>query len=119
MCSSGPFTKEHHTGHSRDYPGILCMRRGPFSQTLSGFPQNVSTRSEVTRWFGVSIFYTLYMADILISGIDNNFGVGIIPFRDAWFCDNTSHVTPGYLSLEFLDLCLMLLVEMMIVSHTC
>ena len=86
-----------------------------FANIQFGFPQNVSTRSEVTRWFGVSILYTLYMADILTSGTDNDFGLGIIPFRDAWFCDKTLRVTPGYSSLKFLDLFLMLLMEILII----
>ena len=94
---------------------ILYAQVTVLANTQFGFPQNVSTRSEVTRWFGVSMLYSLYMADILTSGTDNDLGFGIIPFRDAWFCDNTLRVTPGYSSLKFLDLCLMLLMEMLII----
>src|SRR5215471_4871434 len=49
---------------------------------------NVSTRREVSRWYGVSILYTLYMADMVTSGTDNDWGFGISPLLDeVWFCD--------------------------------
>lgn len=36
--------------------------------------QTVSTRTEVTRWFGVALLYALNGANVLTSGTDNDWG---------------------------------------------
>src|SRR5437762_12482599 len=59
------------------------------------YDQNVSTRNEVSRWFGTSILFSLYVADMVTSGTDNDWGYGINHSADeVWFCDSTLRFSP-------------------------
>lgn len=40
----------------------------------TGGSENVTGRAELPRWFGVGILYSLYGAQMLTSGTDNNWG---------------------------------------------
>lgn len=74
-----------------------------------GSPQNVSTRTEVTRWFGVAMLYALNEANVLTSA-DNDWGFGINPLPDSfYFCDKTLRMSPNYVSVYFGALLLLLL----------
>lgn len=73
-------------------------------------PQNISTRTEVTRWFGVAMLYLLNGANVLTSGTDNDWGFGITPFSDAfYFCDKTLRMSTHYVSVYLGALFLLLL----------
>ena len=71
-----------------------------------GTPENVTTRAEVTRWFGFSILFRLYSAKTFTSGSDNDWGSGIIPlptFDEGavhWVCYSTLRTSSQYTSLN-------------------
>jgi hypothetical protein len=74
-----------------------------------GVAENITTRREFTRWFGVVLLDILYAANTLTSGIDNNVGLGINPYDDGiWFCDNTLRYVSTYVSIKVLDLLVIL-----------
>ena len=55
-------------------------------------PENVTTRREVVRWFGLVLLDIHYIADLLTSGTENDIGWGIRELDyTAWVCDNTDH----------------------------
>ena len=74
-----------------EYPGIQ-------------YGQNVSSRNEITRWFGVSILVLLYFPQVVTSGIDNDWGFGINPLNESWICDSTLRISPTYISVKFLPM---------------
>ena len=81
-----------------------------FSGIQYGLSENLTTRREVTRWFGVILLDILYMANTLTSGTDNNMGLGINRYEDStWFCDNTLRYVSTYVSIKVLDLLVILL----------
>ena len=70
------------------------------------FGDNITTRAEVTRWFGVSMLYRLYSAQIFTSGQDNNWGFGVSPIPSLeggvhWVCSQTLRMSSAYTSLNF------------------
>ena len=71
-----------------EYPGIQ-------------YAQNVSSRNEITRWFGVSILVLLYFPQVVTSGIDNDWGFGINPLNESWICDSTLRISPTHVSVKF------------------
>ena len=70
---------------------------------------NVSTRTEVTRWFGTAMLNALNTAQVYTSDTDNDWGLGIEKFSDQiWFCDKTLRIDPLYVSLYMRSLLLIL-----------
>ena len=92
------------------YPSALALVYGNLAEiinarkTLNGYvqsagPQYVSTRTEVTRWFGVAILKLLNTANVL-TGTDNDWGFGISLSEDSsYFCDKTLRISPSYVSV--------------------
>jgi hypothetical protein len=73
-------------------------------------PQNVNTKIEVTRWFGVTVLNILNSAYILTSGTDNNWDFGIRAFPDnVWVCDSTLRFSSEYTSVKLFNLVTILL----------
>lgn len=64
------------------------------------YDQNVSSRNEITRWFGVSLLFFLYMPQMWTSGTDNDWGFGIVPLNQSWICDSTLWTYPTYVSAK-------------------
>ena len=86
---------------------LLNAQKTLYDSTQYGHPQNVSTRVEVTHWFGTAVQYTLDMAGIYTSGIDNDWGLGITKLSDqCWFCDKTLRTDPRFVSVYIRDLLL-------------
>jgi len=84
--------------------------RAASSVDVGGFQvgqvQNITTRAEVTRWFGVSMLYRLYSAQIFTSGVENDWGFGVSPIpslesNQHWVCSKTLRIAPTYASLNF------------------
>jgi hypothetical protein len=89
--------------------------------TLMGFQvglsQNVTTRIEVTRWFGVAMLYVLNTAYMFTSGTANNWRFGIQRFADAaWVCDSTVRYNSGYTSVKLFNLLIITLLVVMITT---
>ena len=92
------------------YPSALALVYGNLAEiinarkTLNGYvqsagPQYVSTRTEVTRRFGVAILKLLNTANVL-TGTDNDWGFGISLSEDSsYFCDKTLRISPSYVSV--------------------
>ena len=77
-----------------------------------GNPQNISTRTEVTCWFGITVLYSLNMAKMFTSGTDNDWGFGIEQWPDQfWFCDKTLRIDPLYVSVYIVPLLIILFVS--------
>ena len=75
----------------------------------NGNPPNISTRGEVTRWFGITVLYTLNMAKLFTSGTDNDWGFGIEKFPDQfWICGKTLRIDPLYVSVYVAPLLIIL-----------
>ena len=86
---------------------FLNAQKTLLDSTQYGHSQNVSTRVEVTRWFGTAVQYTLSMAGIYTSGTDNDWELGISKLPDQyWFCDKTLRVDPRFVSVYVRDLLL-------------
>ena len=86
---------------------LLNAQKTLYDSTQYGHPQNVSTRVEVTHWFGTAVQYTLDMAGIYTSGTDNDWGLGITKLSDqCWFCDKTLRTDPRFVSVYIRDLLL-------------
>lgn len=81
-----------------------------------GLPQNITTRIEVTRWFGVVMLYILNSAYMFTSGTDNNWSFGIRRFPDAdWVCDSTLRYDSRYTSVKVSNL---LIISLLVVVIT-
>ena len=79
---------------------ILNARKTLDHNIQYGDPRNLTTHTEVTRWFGIAMLTALNMAQFYTSGTDNNWGYGIVDFNNsAWFCDKTLRINPRYVSL--------------------
>jgi hypothetical protein len=88
---------------------ILNAQQTAASSVQYGNPQNISTRTEVTRWFGIAMLSALNMAEMYTSGTDSDWGLGIIKFPDQyWFCDKTLRTDPLYVSVYVHTLLLIL-----------
>lgn len=84
--------------------------------TQFGSLQNVSTRSEVTRWFGTVILNLLYTAQVFTSGSDNDWGFGIQQYSpDIWLCNQTLRLTSDFISVNLTGAFLLVLVETVII----
>ena len=71
-----------------------------------GDVHNITTRAEATRWFGVSMLYRLYSAQIFTSGVENDWGFGVSPIPSLegtqhWVCSKTLRIASTYASLNF------------------
>jgi hypothetical protein len=79
-----------------------------------GNPANLTTRAEVTRWFGTVILYILYSAQMYTSGTDNDWGYGVQPFPPSpnepqhWVCSSTLRTSSKYTSINLNALIVML-----------
>ena len=71
-----------------------------------GNPANLTTRAEVTRWFGTVILNILYSAQTYTSGTDNDWGYGVEPFPPSpnapqhWVCSSTLRASSKYASFN-------------------
>lgn len=94
----------------------LRAQRTVKSSVQFGQPENVTTRAEVTRWFGVSMLYTLNWAQVLTSGTDNDWGFGIFRYPD-WVstCDNTLRTSAEYTSLNLIGLIVLFIAAILII----
>lgn len=82
-----------------------------------GLPQNVTTRIEVTRWFGVAMLYILNTAYMFTSGTTNNWRFGIQRFADsAWVCDSTLRYDSGYTSVKVSNIVIIISLVMVITT---
>lgn len=81
-----------------------------FGNTQFGDPRNVSTRTEVTRWFGVAMLTALNIAQFYTSSnTDNEWEYGIVKLPNTcWFCDKTLRIDPLYVSVYMRTLLLIL-----------
>ena len=71
-----------------------------------GYPANISARAEVTRWFGLTMLYRLYSAQIFTSGVDNDWGFGVVPIPSQegpvhWVCSSTLRMSSAYTAVNF------------------
>lgn len=81
-----------------------------------GSPQNVSTRSEVTRWFGVIMLNLLYAAQVFTSGSNNDWGFGIREYSDdTWLCNQTLRLTSDFIAVNLSGAILLILIETAII----
>lgn len=86
-----------------------------------GTPENVTTRAEVTRWFGFSVLFRLYSAQTFTSGSDNDWGSGIIPlptFEEGavhWVCSSTLRSSSQYTSLNLDALIIIITISVFII----
>jgi hypothetical protein len=77
--------------------------------TQIGDPSNLTARIELTRWFGVSVIYSLYLAQMVTSGTDNDRGFGIMPFPSNpthWVCSGTLRISSEFTSLDLTSIIL-------------
>lgn len=96
---------------------VLNAQKTVIGSIQYGLPQNISTRTEFTRWFGVAILNALNVPSMLTSGIDNDWGYGIEPLPDLfWFCDKTLRISPLHVSVYMLPLILIIVGSIVLTS---
>jgi hypothetical protein len=88
-----------------------------------GTNATVTTRAEVTRWFGSLIFFYLYLAQVATSGADNNWGFGIKPLPATqgqmhWVCSSTLISSASFTSLNLNAVVILLLSSILIIAST-
>jgi hypothetical protein len=83
-----------------------------------GNPHNITTRQEVTRWFGIGILFALNLAQLATSGV-NDWGGGIWDFKNAtghhFVCDGTLRITSDYTSVNLLGLLILALLMLLVI----
>ena len=73
----------------------------------NGLPEKLSTRVEVTRWFGISILRALQIPQMFTSEGENDWGLGIIRLTDdVWVCDSTLRTSASYTAINVVGLSL-------------
>jgi hypothetical protein len=86
-----------------------------------GYPSNISARAEVTRWFALTMLYRLYSAQIFTSGVDNDWGFGVVPIQSLeglvhWVCSSTLRMSSTYTSINFAGVIGLLILSLIIVT---
>ena len=104
--SAFPLTYQAMVGLAGNILGAAETVVGGIQQAPS---MNVSTRGEVTRWFGTVVLNALNTALMVTSGVENNWGYGIgrlPPESEAageehWVCTGTLRDSTTYTSVNF------------------
>lgn len=66
--------------------------------------RNVTTRAELTRWFGIQVLHTLYIAQAFTSGTDNDFGFGVSPTVWTWLCESVLRDSTTYTTVRLIQM---------------
>lgn len=81
-----------------------------------GLPEKISTRVEVTRWFGISILRALHSPELFTSKNENDWGFGIDRLADdAWVCDSTLRIAASYTAINIVGLSLIFGIGVLII----
>ena len=86
-----------------------------------GFPENITARRELVRWFSTTMLYRLYSAQIFTSGVDNDWGFGIWPIQSLespvhWVCFSTLRISSTYTSLDIAGLIGIIILSITIIT---
>ena len=98
---------------------ILNAQKTVYLGSQEAPAENLTTRAEVTRWFGVQMLYTLYIAQQLTSGTLNDAGEGITIYPDdVWWCCNTLRISQEYVSFYVIPLVVILVTVLAVTAFS-